>query len=84
MEMHQVRYFLAVARELNFTRAAESCNVAQPSLIYNAAVNQLNTAIQIFPGNVLAAVAGVQAMPFFEATAEARVALKVDDILGPA
>jgi DNA-binding transcriptional LysR family regulator len=32
MEMHQVRYFLATAEELNFTRAAEKCNVAQPSL----------------------------------------------------
>lgn len=32
MEMHQVRYFLAVARLLNFTRAAEHCNVTQPSL----------------------------------------------------
>ena len=32
MEMHQVRYFLAVCEELNFTRAAEKCNVAQPSL----------------------------------------------------
>jgi DNA-binding transcriptional LysR family regulator len=32
MEMHQVRYFLAVARTLNFTRAADECNVAQPSL----------------------------------------------------
>jgi DNA-binding transcriptional LysR family regulator len=32
MEMHQVRYFLAVTRTLNFTRAAEECNVAQPSL----------------------------------------------------
>ena len=30
--MHQIRYFLAVARTLNFTRAAEECNVAQPSL----------------------------------------------------
>lgn len=32
MEMHQIRYFLAVARSLNFTRAAEQCHVAQPSL----------------------------------------------------
>jgi DNA-binding transcriptional LysR family regulator len=39
MEMHQVRYFLAVARELNFTRAAEQCNVAQPSL--TRAIRQL-------------------------------------------
>jgi DNA-binding transcriptional LysR family regulator len=32
MEMSQVRYFLAVADLLNFTKAAERCNVAQPSL----------------------------------------------------
>ncbi|MBL8674949.1 MAG: LysR family transcriptional regulator [Rhodospirillales bacterium] len=32
MEMHQIRYFLAVCETLNFTRAAERCNVAQPSL----------------------------------------------------
>lgn len=32
MEMHQIRYFLAVARTLNFTRAAEECNVSQPAL----------------------------------------------------
>jgi len=32
MEMHQIRYFLAVTEELNFTRASEKCNVSQPSL----------------------------------------------------
>lgn len=32
MEMQQVRYFLALAGELNFTRAAERCNVTQPAL----------------------------------------------------
>ena len=32
MEMHQVRYFLAVCETLNFTKAAEACHVAQPSL----------------------------------------------------
>lgn len=37
--MHQVRYFLAVAQELNFSRAAESCNVSQPSL--SRAIQQL-------------------------------------------
>lgn len=32
MEMQQVRYFAAVAKTLNFTRAAEECNVTQPAL----------------------------------------------------
>ena len=32
MELYQIRYFLAVCGTLNFTRAAEECHVAQPSL----------------------------------------------------
>ena len=32
MEFHQVRYFLALCTTLNFTRAAEACNVTQPAL----------------------------------------------------
>ncbi len=32
MELQQIRYFLALAKELNFTRAAEVCGVSQPSL----------------------------------------------------
>ena len=32
MEMHQVRYFLALSEEQNFTRAAKRCGVSQPSL----------------------------------------------------
>ena len=39
MEMHQVKYFLATAAELNFTKAAERCNVSQPSL--TRAIKQL-------------------------------------------
>jgi LysR family hydrogen peroxide-inducible transcriptional activator len=39
MEMHQVRYFLALSEDLNFTRAAERCHVAQPSL--TRAIKQL-------------------------------------------
>lgn len=32
MELRQVRYFLALAETRNFTRAAERCNVTQPTL----------------------------------------------------
>ena len=32
MELHEIRYFLAVNRTLNFTRAAELCHVSQPAL----------------------------------------------------
>lgn len=32
MEMQQIRYFLALSETLNFTRAAEECNVTQPAL----------------------------------------------------
>lgn len=33
MEMHQVRYFLAAAKERNFTKAANTCGVSAPSLL---------------------------------------------------
>lgn len=32
MEMHQIKSFLAVAKTLTFTRAADQCNVTQTSL----------------------------------------------------
>jgi hypothetical protein len=41
----------------------------------------LNNAIQVFPGSIIAGIAGVAAMPFFEAPVEARVAPTVDSIL---
>ena len=32
MEMSQIRYVLAAARHLNFTKAAAECHVTQPAL----------------------------------------------------
>lgn len=32
MELHEIRYFLALSSTLNFTRAAELCSVSQPTL----------------------------------------------------
>jgi len=31
MALSQVRYFITLCRTLNFTRAAEQCNVTQPA-----------------------------------------------------
>jgi len=39
--MHQIRYFLAVSETLNLTKAAERCNVTQPSL--SRAIKALET-----------------------------------------
>jgi DNA-binding transcriptional LysR family regulator len=39
MEMQQIRYYVALTETLNFTRAAEQCNVSQPAL--TRAIQQL-------------------------------------------
>lgn len=39
---------------------------------YNASVKELNNGVQIFPGNLIASLAGVREMPFFEAEEEAK------------
>ena len=38
-ELHRIRYFIALSKTLNFTRAAEDCNVSQPAL--SRAISQL-------------------------------------------
>jgi DNA-binding transcriptional LysR family regulator len=44
MEMHQVRYFLAAAKTLSFTRGADLCHVSQPAL--TTAIKKLETRLQ--------------------------------------
>ena len=48
---------------------------------YNSAVGDLNNAMQVFPGGIIAGLAGVQSLPFFETPAETRAAPSVDDLL---
>lgn len=48
---------------------------------YNSAVTDLNNAVQVFPGSLLGALAGIKAMPYFETPPETRVAPDVDALL---
>lgn len=49
---------------------------------YNAAVGDLNNAVQIFPGNLIAGWANVQAMPFYEVDdPDIRKPISVDDVM---
>lgn len=41
-------------------------HIAAARRFYNASVSQLNNAIEIFPGNLLAGFAGASGMPFYE------------------
>lgn len=43
IEMHQIRYFLALASTENFTRAAEECHISQPAL--TRSIKQLEAAL---------------------------------------
>ena len=51
-------------------------HIAAARRFYNASVNDLKNAVEIFPGNVIAGMIGVKAdMPFFEAEASAKKAI---------
>lgn len=46
-------------------------HIAAARRAYNASVTSLNNAVEIFPGSMIARMAGVQGMPFYEETEEA-------------
>ena len=48
---------------------------------YNSAVTALNNSVEIFPGNVIASIAKVQKMPFYEADQQAKKPVNASDFL---
>lgn len=70
MELNEIRYFLAVAAELNFTRAAHACGVSQPAL--TRAIQKLESELggALFwrrPRSVELTNLGCEVLPFCEA-----------------
>ena len=49
MELHEIRYFLTLSKTLNFTKAAEMCNVSQPALTGQFRRWRTNSADCCFP-----------------------------------
>lgn len=57
-------------------------HIAAARRFYNSAVGSLNNAVEIFPGSVIANLAGVKTMPFYEIEdTEIREPVNVDDHL---
>jgi LemA protein len=57
--------------------------IAAARRFYNASVTDLNNSVQIFPGNVLAKMAGIAEMPFYETDQVSRGSVNVDDFIKP-
>lgn len=48
---------------------------------YNSAVSELNTAVEIFPGSIIASMASVKVMPFYEADEASKAPVDAADYL---
>src|SRR4051794_40654890 len=75
MDVHlrDLRYFLAVARELNFTRAAEMLYVSQPALSKQIRALERQLRVTLFDrggGGVRLSRAGAELVPYAERMAE--------------
>jgi LemA protein len=55
--------------------------IAAARRFYNSAVTSLNNAVQIFPGSIIASMAGVEAMPFYEAAEADRAPVSAAELL---
>lgn len=70
----------------NMLHAQETYNeveaqIAAARRFYNSAVNDLKNSVEIFPGNLIAVIAGVKAMPFYEADEAAKKPVNASDFL---
>ena len=48
---------------------------------YNSAVSELNTAVEIFPGSIIASMASIKVMPFYEVSEAAKAPVDAAEYL---
>ncbi|SIQ70532.1 LemA protein [Shewanella morhuae] len=48
---------------------------------YNSAVSELNTAVEIFPGSIIASMANIKVMPFYEVSESAKAPVDAAEYL---
>jgi DNA-binding transcriptional LysR family regulator len=88
VQLHQLAYFVAVADQRHFTRAAESLHVAQPSLSQQIRALESDLGARLFtraPGRVALTAAGEELLPLArrilaDAGLVRRVVREVDDL----
>jgi LysR family transcriptional regulator, hydrogen peroxide-inducible genes activator len=86
MEMRQIRYFLALCEELNFTRAARRCGVTQPALAnaIRALERELGAPLFYRRPKIEITELGRALRPYFQEIAtHALNAVKTAEIIGP-
>lgn len=84
--MVQVEAYPQLKSDQTMMTAMQSYNeveahIAAARRFYNATVTQLNNAVQIFPGNIIASMAGVQPLPFYDAPESVTAPVNAKDIL---
>ena len=85
--MIRVENYPELKSQDNMLQAQRTYNEVEEQLsaarrFYNSSVTALNNAVQIFPGNVIAGMAGVRPMPFYEAPATVVEPVNAAEILG--
>lgn len=84
--MVQVENYPELKSDQTMVTAMQSYNeveaqIAAARRFYNSSVTALNNSVEIFPGNIIAGIANVESMPFYEAPEESLAPVNADDIL---
>jgi len=84
--MVQVEDYPDLKSDQTMLNAMESYNeveaqIAAARRFYNSSVKALNTSVQIFPGNIIANMASIKEMPFYEADESSKAPVNASDFL---